>query len=80
MVRLHGIPYTIVCDRDKVFTSTFWKELMKTQGTQLCMSLAYHPQSDRQIEMVNKVLETYLRCFVFQQPHTRVKWLDWAKY
>jgi hypothetical protein len=41
--RLHGLPQTIVSDRNKVFTSSFWKELFKLQGTTLAFSAAYHP-------------------------------------
>ena len=44
--KLHGMPSTIISDRDPVFTSHFWKELMKLQGVLLAMSFAYHPQSD----------------------------------
>nr|XP_023922292.1 uncharacterized protein LOC112033747 [Quercus suber] len=61
--KLHGMPSTIVSDRDPVFNSLFWKELMKLQGVSLAMSSAYHPQSDGQIEVVNKSLEHYLRAF-----------------
>jgi hypothetical protein len=41
--KLHGMPTTIVSDRDKIFTSMLWKELFKLSGTDLCMTLAYHP-------------------------------------
>lgn len=46
--KLHGLPVSIVSDRDMVFTSSFWKELFKLLETQLHMSSSYHPQSDRQ--------------------------------
>jgi hypothetical protein len=46
VVKLHGVPKTLVSDRDKVFTSQFWKALFQTLGTQLALSTTYHPQSD----------------------------------
>ncbi|KAL5565844.1 hypothetical protein UlMin_029008 [Ulmus minor] len=46
IVRLHGVPITIVSDRDPRFTSRFWKSLQKTLGTELHFSTAFHPQTD----------------------------------
>lgn len=61
--KLHGKPSTIVSDKDPIFLSAFWKEFFKLQGSKLCMSLGYHPQSGRQIEVVNRCLETFLKSF-----------------
>ena len=55
--KLHGMPASMVSDRDPIFTSHFWRELMKIQGVDLAMSPAYHLQTDGQIEMVNRSLE-----------------------
>lgn len=64
VVRLHGIPKSIVSDRDPRFTSNFWKCLWSLLGTKLAMSTAYHPQSDGQTERMNRTLEDMLRAYV----------------
>jgi hypothetical protein len=78
--KLHGMPVKIVSDRDRVFTSNFWQQLFQLTGTQLCMSSAYHPQSDGQTERVNQCIETYLRCFVHACPTKWCHWLSVAEF
>jgi transposase InsO family protein len=75
IVRLHGIPQSIVSDRDPVFTSTFWKELMRLFGINLQMTTAFHPQSDGQAEAANKVITMYLRCLTGDRPRQWLRWL-----
>ena len=60
IVRLYGIPLSIVSDRDPQFTSRFWKELYSTLGTRLSFSRTFHPQTDEQSERVIQVLEDML--------------------
>jgi len=64
VVTLHGLPHSIVTDRDTVFLSHFWKELFKLYKVNLHLSTAYHPQTDVQTERVNQCLEMFLRCSV----------------
>jgi hypothetical protein len=78
--KLHGSPKIIVSDRDPIFTGHFWTELFSCLGTQLAHSSSYHPQSDGQTEIVNKCLEGYLRCFVFDKQTQWLKWLPLAEW
>jgi len=62
IVRLHGIPVSIVSDRDTRFTSKFWKAFQKALGTRVNLSTAYHPQSDGQSERTIQTLEDMRAC------------------
>ena len=46
IVRLHGVPISIIFDRDTRFTSTFWEKLHSAMGTKLKFSTTFHPQTD----------------------------------
>src|SRR5499426_1565660 len=63
IVRLHGLPDSIVSDRDSLFTSLFWKTLTENLGINRDMSTAFHPQTDGQTERMNQILEQYLRLY-----------------
>ena len=78
--KLHGMPTSIISNRDPVFTANFWAELFKFQGVKLAMSSAYHPQTDGQTEVVNKCLEQYLRSFSIDRPTEWSNWLYLAEY
>ena len=64
IVRLHGVPLSIVSDRDPRFTSRFWSSLQDVMGTRLHFSTAFHPQTDGQSERTIQTLEDMLRACV----------------
>ena len=64
IVRLHGVPVSIVSDRDPRLTTHFWKSFQKAMGTRLTMSTAFHPQTDGQSEKTIPVLEDMVRACV----------------
>ncbi|CAI7901147.1 unnamed protein product, partial [Closterium sp. NIES-54] len=61
IISQHGIPTTLISDRDPKLTSKFWKELMSLMGTRLAISSAYHPQTNGQTERLNQIVEQLLR-------------------
>lgn len=73
IVHLHDIPKSIVSDRDKVFVSKFWREIFAKSGTTLKMSTAYHPKTNGQTEIANKMLEQYMRATIQDNPR---RWVD----
>jgi hypothetical protein len=78
--KLHGMPKSLVSDRDPVFTSQFWKSVFQATGTQLRLSTANHPETDGQTERVNQSIECYLRCFISSHPQHWVKWLSLCEF
>ncbi|KAD5961162.1 hypothetical protein E3N88_12635 [Mikania micrantha] len=64
IITRHGVPMSIISDRDSRFTSRFWQSMQKALGTRLDLSTAYHPQTDGQTERTIQTLEDMLRCCV----------------
>ncbi|GKE77941.1 putative reverse transcriptase domain-containing protein, partial [Tanacetum coccineum] len=64
IVARHGVPISIISDRDSHFTSRFWQSMQEALGTRLDMSTAYHPQTDGQSERTIQTLEDMLRACV----------------
>lgn len=67
VVKLHGVPSSIVSDRDPRFTSGFWRSLHEALGSNLKLSSAYHLQTDGQTERTIQMLEDLLRACVLEQ-------------
>jgi hypothetical protein len=64
VLRLHGVPKSIVSDRDFMFVSKFWQSLHNALGTKLSLSVAFHPLIDGQSERTIQTLEDMLRTCV----------------
>jgi hypothetical protein len=80
IVRLHGIPRTIMPDRGAPFIARFWEKLQKSLGTNVIRSAAYHPQTDGQMERVNQTLEDMLRACVLHYGKNWDKCLSLAEF
>jgi len=63
IVRIHGVPSTIVSDQDTKFQSGFWQKLQEAFGMLLHFSTAFHPAADRQTNSTIQILEDILRAF-----------------
>lgn len=72
--KLHGLPSSLISDRDPRFTAGLWREVFRAWGTKLSMSSSYHPQTDGQTERVNRVLIAGLRAYADKK---RQDWADW---
>ena len=64
MWKLHGLPESIILDRGPQFMAGLMRELNKILEIESKMSMAFHPQTNGQIERVNQKLEQYLRMFI----------------
>ncbi|CAI7739101.1 unnamed protein product [Closterium sp. NIES-53] len=80
VVRLHGVPDSIILDLDPHFTSKLWKQLFVLFGTRLAMSSVYHPETDRQTKRVNQTLEQILHSITMHNAATWDKNLSMAEF
>ncbi|KAL5564136.1 hypothetical protein UlMin_027300 [Ulmus minor] len=80
IVRLHGVPKSIVSDRDARFTSKFWKSVQRAMGTSLNFSTAFHPQTDGQSERTIQILEDMLRACVLDFKGTWNRYLPLIEF
>ena len=78
--KLHGMPRSIISDRDPLFVNKFWQALFLLSGTKLRMSSAYHPQTDGQTEVATRIIEQYLRAFVHRKPQSWGRFLLWTEW
>lgn len=76
IVRLYGLPLSIVSDCDKIFMNPFWTKLLCLQGTRLNRSTTFHPQTNGQTERANRFIEIYLSCFCGECPKTWNSWFS----
>jgi len=74
IVRLHGLPHDIITDRGTIFTWDLWKETTGKLGIERKLSTALHPQTDRQTERTNAILEQYRLAYINSQQD------DWCGY
>ncbi|GJT37208.1 putative reverse transcriptase domain-containing protein [Tanacetum coccineum] len=80
VVARHGIPVSIIYNRDPRFASRFWRSLQKALGTSLDMSTAYHPETDGQSERTIKTLEDMLRACVIDFGNCWIKHLPLVEF
>ena len=80
IVRLHGVPKTIIFYRGAQFIARFWEQLQESLGTKLIRSSAYHPQTDGQTERINQILEDMLRACAIQYGKNWDKCLALAEF
>nr|GFB83681.1 reverse transcriptase domain-containing protein [Tanacetum cinerariifolium] len=72
IVARHGIPVSIICNRDGRFTSNFWKSFQKALGTNICMSTAYHLETDEEpVEIVEQEIKRLKQSWI---PLGKVRW------
>ena len=80
IMRMHGIPESIISDRGTLFTSQFWSSLCFILRVRHRLSTAFHPQTDGQTERQNQTMEQYLWAYINYQQDDWVKWLPLTEF
>ena len=78
--KLHEFPESVILDRGLQFAAGLMKELNKMLGIEIKLSMAYHPETDRQIERTNQELEQYLRMYINHRQNNQAEWLATAEF
>jgi len=78
--KLHGLPESVISDRGPQFAAGMTKELNKMLGIETKLSMAYHPETDRQMERTNQELEQYLRMYVNHRQNNWAEWLAMVEF
>ena len=78
--KLHGLPESVISDREPQFAAGMTKELNKMLSIETKLSTAYHPETDRQTKRTNQELEQYLRMYVNHRQNNWAKWLAMAEF
>ena len=78
--KLHGLPESVISDREPQFVTGLTRELNKMLGIETKLSIAYHPQTDKQTERTNQELEQYLRMYVNHRQNNWSEWLTMAEF
>jgi hypothetical protein len=74
VVNVYGFPERIICDRDKHWSTAFWRSVVTQFGSALALSSSHHPQTDGQTEILNATIEQMLRAYVATD---RTSWAEW---
>ena len=78
--KYHGLPSSIISDRDPRMTSLFWRALFENMNTTLKFSSSFHPQTDGQLEIANSIVLDLLKCYVYDQKEKWGQYLSLVEY
>ena len=80
IVHLHGLPGSIICDRDSKFTSKWWREIHRILNVKILMSTSFHPQTDGLMERANRSIAQILQAFIAANQKDWVRFLALVEF